>query len=102
ARGPLLRVHLLRFTGDDHLLLITLHHIISDGWSTSILFRELAALYGAFSTGAALSPLPDLPIQYADYAEWERDWLQSEGRLEEQLAYWKRCLADEPLQLDLP
>ena len=99
ARGPLLRAALVRITGEDHLLLATLHHIISDGWSSGVLRRELAALYEAFSAGRP-SPLPELPIQYADFAVWQHHWLQGEV-LAAQLAGWKERLADPPA-LDLP
>ncbi len=75
-----------------------MHHIVSDGWSTGILIREMAVLYEAFSGGRS-SPLPDLPIQYADFAHWQRQWLQGEV-LETQLTYWKRqLLGASPLEL---
>ena len=95
-RGPLFRVRAARLAENDHVLVMTLHHIISDGWSTGVLLRELSALYEAFSRGLP-SPLPELPIQYADFAQWQRGWLQG-GVLERQLAYWKRQLQGaEPL-----
>jgi amino acid adenylation domain-containing protein len=100
ARGPLFRAHLIRLGAREHTLLINLHHIISDGWSLGILFRELATLYGAFSQGAP-SPLPELPIQYADFAVWQRGWLQGE-RLAAELDYWRRQLAGIPEVLELP
>ncbi|MEW5926516.1 MAG: amino acid adenylation domain-containing protein [Gemmatimonadota bacterium] len=100
ARGPLLRATLLRLDGDDHAVLFTLHHVVSDGWSTGVLARELSALYGAFVRGEA-SPLPPLPVQYADYALWQREWLAGE-RLDAQLAYWRERLAGAPPVLDLP
>jgi hypothetical protein len=90
---------LLRLRTEQHVLLLTLHHIVADGWSTGILFRELSVLYEAFSTGKP-SPLPDLPIQYADFAVWQRQWLQGEV-LEAQLSYWKKQLDDMPT-LQLP
>src|SRR5690606_17392098 len=74
--------------------------IISDGWSMGVLVREIAALYQAFAAGQP-SPLPELPIQYADYAHWQREWLQGEV-LEKQLAYWRERLGDEPPVLELP
>ena len=77
ANGPLYRFGLLRLSEQEHVLLITLHHIISDGWSMNVLVRELAALYKAFSAGSP-SPLAELPIQYADFAVWQRKWLQGE------------------------
>ena len=99
TRGPLLRARLLRLGEEDHILLLTMHHIVSDGWSTGVLFRELAALYGAFSTNRP-SPFPRMPIQYADFAHWQRRWLQGEN-LESQLVYWKKQLAYLPV-LELP
>ncbi len=100
SRGPLVRAILLRLSREDHVLLLTLHHIISDGWSMGVLFRELGALYEAFSQGRP-SPLGELPIQYADYAVWQREWLRNEV-LEKQLSYWKRQLGDNLPVLDLP
>ena len=82
------------------MLLLTLHHIVSDGWSMGVLVRELAALYEAFRQGQP-SPLPELPVQYADYAVWQRGWLQGEV-LEAQLGYWKQQLAGAPPRLELP
>ena len=99
AQGPLLRATLLRLGEEEHIALLTMHHIASDGWSMGVLIREVAALYQAFSTGEP-SPLPELPIQYADFAVWQRQWLQGEV-LEAQLAYWKQQLADIPV-LELP
>jgi hypothetical protein len=82
------------------VLLIAMHHIVSDAWTRGILNRELALLYGAFSRGEP-SPLAELPIQYADYAEWQRSWLTGEA-LERQLAYWKQQLTGAPALLELP
>ncbi|HEX8905984.1 MAG TPA: condensation domain-containing protein, partial [Longimicrobiaceae bacterium] len=98
--GPLFRADLARLGQHDHLLLITLHHVIADGWSLDLLWRELAALYGAFSRGEP-SPLPDPPVQYGDFAAWQREWLRGEV-LERQLAYWRRALEDAPPLLRLP
>ena len=99
-RGPLLRANLLRLGREEHVLLITMHHVVSDGWSGAIFFRELGALYNAFSQERP-SPLAELPIQYADYAAWQREWLT--GRvLEEQLAYWKGQLSGAPALMKLP
>ena len=98
--GPLLRGTLLRLSAEEHVALLTMHHIVSDGWSTGILIRELAALYEAFTQGQP-SPLPELPIQYADYAVWQREWLSGEV-LERQLGYWREQLAGAPAQLELP
>ncbi len=100
SRGPLLRVTLLRLAEREHCLLLTLHHIVSDGWSLGVLFRELSALYEGFSTGKP-SPLVELPLQYSDFAVWQRQWLAGEV-LERQLAYWKNQLADVSNVLDLP
>ena len=100
SRGPLLRATLLRLGEREHVLLLTVHHIVFDGWSAGLLFQELAALYGAFSRGAP-SPLAELPLRYMDYARWQREWLKGEA-LEEQLAYWRQRLADSPPVLNLP
>ncbi len=99
-RGPLVRAHLLRLSPAEHVLLFTIHHIIGDGWSMGVLVKEVAALYAAFSQGQS-SPLPELTIQYADYAVWQRDWLQGET-LDRQLSYWKEQLKGASQQLDLP
>jgi amino acid adenylation domain-containing protein len=100
ARDVMLRANLLRLGAQEHLLLLAMHHIASDRWSTSILLRELSALYTAFSRGEP-SPLPELPIQYADFAVWQREWLQGQV-LETQLAYWKAHLEGAPPLLMLP
>jgi amino acid adenylation domain-containing protein len=100
AHGPLFRVTLVRLAPTEHVLLATMHHIITDGWSMGgVFFRELAALYRAFAVGEP-SPLPELSIQYADFAAWQRGWLQGEV-LEQQLGYWREKLADTP-PLELP
>ena len=95
ARGPLIRAILVRLNDEEHALLLTMHHIIADGWSTGVLVRELTALYGAFASGKP-SPLAELPIQYPDFADWQRQWLQGDV-LEKQLSYWKEQLADLPV-----
>ncbi|HVR99644.1 MAG TPA: non-ribosomal peptide synthase/polyketide synthase, partial [Thermoanaerobaculia bacterium] len=100
SRGPLLRLTLLRLEARDHLLLMTMHHVVSDGWSMGVLVGEVGVLYEAFSRGLP-SPLPELPVQYADFAVWQRGWLQGEV-LEGQLAYWKRQLGSAPQTLELP
>jgi len=100
SRGPLLRVKLLRLSDHEHILLLTMHHIISDGWSMAVIVREVATLYDAYCQGRP-SPLAELPIQYADVVIWQRDWLQGKV-LDEQLAYWKKQLADAPSVLELP
>ncbi|WP_375509763.1 condensation domain-containing protein [uncultured Nostoc sp.] len=99
-QGPLLRCTLLRVGEQEHILLFTIHHIVSDGWSIGLLVQELAALYEAFSTGKA-SPLPELPIQYADFAVWQLQWMQGEV-LHAQLAYWKKQLGNNLPVLQLP
>ena len=99
ARGPLLRAGLIRLSADEHLVMFTMHHIVSDGWSIGVLINEVAALYQAFTAGQP-SPLPELQIQYSDYAVWQREWLQGEV-LEQQLSYWKQELADATV-LELP
>jgi amino acid adenylation domain-containing protein len=100
ASGPLLRTNLLRLSDDEHVLLVTMHHIISDGWSIGIFLREMAALYNAFSQGLS-SPLPELSIQYVDYASWQEESLNEEV-LSEQLAFWKRQLKGSNSTLDFP
>lgn len=99
SSGPLLRAKLLRLEIDEYYLLVVIHHIVSDGWSSRVFIGEMVALYEAFSKGHP-SPLPELPIQYADYSLWEKRWLQSD-RLQLQLEYWKKQLADLPV-LELP
>ena len=94
ARDPPLRVQLLRLAEDEHVLLVTMHHIVSDGWSLSVLAHEFSALYGAFRRGEP-DPLPALPIQYGDYAAWQRRRLQGEA-LQAQLQYWVERLRDAP------
>jgi amino acid adenylation domain-containing protein len=98
--GPLIRGRLLRLSADEHLLLVTQHHIVSDGWSIGVMVREVAALYTAFQNGEA-DPLPPLEIQYADYAQWQRGWLQGE-ELTRQLDFWKGHLTAAPALLELP
>jgi amino acid adenylation domain-containing protein len=100
AAGPLARALLVRLEAEHHLALFNLHHIVSDGWSLGLLTHELGALYHAFAAGEP-SPLPALPVQYADYAVWQRQWLQGE-RLDEQIDYWRRRLAGAPAELALP
>ncbi|MEO8431781.1 MAG: amino acid adenylation domain-containing protein, partial [Acidobacteriota bacterium] len=99
ASGPLLRLSLIELAKDDQVLLLTMHHIVGDGWSLGVFFRELAALYEAFSSGRS-SPLPALPIQYADYSAWQQESLQGQ-RLDGRLSYWTRQLAGLPT-LELP
>ncbi len=100
ASGPLLRVALFRLADDDHALALVMHHIVSDGWSLEALVRELTAVYTAQTRGAA-AELPPLPVQYADYAAWQRQWLAGEA-MQRQLDYWKSQLADLPERLELP
>jgi hypothetical protein len=100
AVGPLLRARLLRLGEEEHVALLTLHHIVSDGWSMGVLVREVAALYEAYSRGEE-SPLAELAVQYADFAVWQREWLRGEV-LERQLNYWREQLAGAPPVLELP
>lgn len=99
-KGPLLRFQLLRLAPDDHVFLLTVHHIVSDAWSAGIFLQELSTLYEAFSQGRP-SPLPELTIQYADYAVWQRQWLEGDI-LKSQLAYWREQLDNAPAVLELP
>ena len=92
AQGPLFRGRLVRLAEREHLLLITMHQVICDGWSLGVLVNELVALYDAFSAGE-VSPLAPLPIQYADFAYWQRHW-QSHPDIVAQLAYWREQLRD--------
>ncbi|MFD0851084.1 condensation domain-containing protein, partial [Actinomadura adrarensis] len=94
------RAELVRLAPEDHLLAFRFHHIVIDGRSTANFFQELQALYAAFRAGRP-SPLPDLPLQYADYSVWQRDWLRAED-LENHLQYWRNRLGDAPASLDLP
>src|SRR5882724_3824140 len=100
AHGPMIRASLLRLAEQEHILLLSTHHIVSDAWSAGILFRELETLYNAFASGQP-SPLAPLAIQYADYAEWQRKWLQGDV-LERQLSYWKSKLHGVTGILELP
>jgi amino acid adenylation domain-containing protein len=100
STGPLVRARLLRLSPEDHVLLLSMHHIVSDGWSMGVLVREVAALYDAYAVGAE-SPLKDLSLQYGDYALWQREWLQGEV-LDQQLAYWREQLAGVSPVLELP
>ncbi|WP_024698598.1 non-ribosomal peptide synthetase [Pseudomonas avellanae] len=98
--GPLMRVSLVKLADDDHVLLLTQHHIVSDGWSMGVLTRELGLLYEAALQGRT-DPLPPLPVQYVDYAVWQRQWLSGEV-LEKQRRYWHETLSGAPLLLELP
>src|SRR5262245_41478092 len=100
TQGPLLRATLLRLASEDHVLLLTLHHLIFDGWSSEVFWRELTMLYTAICTGQPVS-LPVLPVQYADFAVWQRQWLQDEV-LEAQLVYCKQALGNSLPVLELP
>ena len=100
AEGPLLRARLLSTADEQHVLSFNLHHIVADGWSVSVLARELATLYRAFATGEP-SPLEELPIQYADYAAWQREVLSGD-ELDHKLAFWKAELEGANFQLSLP
>lgn len=100
ASGPLLRACLVRLAPEDHLVVLTMHHIVGDNWSSNILIQEVAILYDAFTNGRP-SPLPELPIQYTDFSAWQRAWLQGEV-LQEQIDYWKKQLIGLPPILELP
>ncbi|HEU4884059.1 MAG TPA: amino acid adenylation domain-containing protein [Longimicrobium sp.] len=99
-RELMLRALLIRVSETEHTLVLNLHHVAGDGWSIDLLFRELSALYAAFRAGEP-SPLAELPLQYADYAEWQREWMAG-GALDEQLAYWRHRLDGAPAVLELP
>ncbi|WP_437759619.1 amino acid adenylation domain-containing protein [Sorangium sp. So ce1389] len=100
AAAPLWRICVMRVADDAHVFVLVVHHVIWDGWSLRVFFRELAALYDAFGAGRP-SPLPPLPVQYADFASWQRAWLEGPP-IEAQLAYWREQLGDEPPALPLP
>jgi hypothetical protein len=100
SNGPMVRGRLLELTDDEHVLLVTLHHIVTDGWSRNVLVREVATLYSAFSRGEG-DPLPPLEIQYADYAQWQRQWLHG-AELTRQIDFWKDHLGGAPSLLELP
>ena len=100
ATGPLIRVKVLQLESEEQVLLLTMHHIISDGWSMGVLVEEVTSLYQAFTTDTEAA-LPTLPVQYADFAHWQRQYLQGEV-LENHLSYWKKQLADAPPLLELP
>jgi amino acid adenylation domain-containing protein len=99
SRGPLIRVKLLRLGSEDHVLLVTMHHIVCDGWSMGVLMGEVSALYSSFAAGKP-SPLHELPIQYVDYSVWQREWLHGE-MMDQQLDYWRKQLVGVET-LDLP
>ena len=98
--GPLIRGRLLRVAAQEHVLLVTMHHIVSDGWSIGVFIKELAELYKAYREERG-DPLQPLPIQYADYARWQRQWLRGEV-LNKQLSYWRARLEGAAPQLELP
>ena len=100
GQGPMFRVRVLQLSVQEHVLLLGMHHIVSDGWSLDVLVRELGVLYGAYLRGEEPNLAP-LPVQYADYAIWQRQWLQGEV-LQEQLRYWKERLTGAPATLELP
>jgi amino acid adenylation domain-containing protein len=99
-QGPLMRVSLLRLAADDHVLVLVQHHIVSDGWSMQVMVDELVQLYAAYSQSQDLQ-LPGMPLQYADYANWQRDWMDA-GEKQRQLSYWQECLGGEQPVLELP
>nr|AYN44351.1 nonribosomal peptide synthetase [Cloning vector H69C977B_s23] len=98
--GPVVRAHLFKTAEQEHVLLVVMHHIVSDGWSFGVMMREISQLYAAEVRGETLA-LPELPIQYADYAAWQRSWLDGHVR-DQQLAYWRGALAGAPAVLELP
>ncbi|MGY3638866.1 amino acid adenylation domain-containing protein [Bradyrhizobium sp. Lot33] len=100
VRGPPIRGRLIRTSDEEHVVLLTQHHIVSDGWSLGVLVRELSQLYRAFAAGQD-DPLPPLAIQYPDYAAWQRQWLSGE-RLQSQAQYWRNALSGAPARLALP
>jgi amino acid adenylation domain-containing protein len=100
STGPLVKAIVLRLAPEQHVLSLTMHHIVSDGWSADILVQELTTLYAAYAAGEP-SPLPELPIQYADFAHWQREWLSGET-LNEHLEYWRRQLTGAPVLPQLP
>ena len=99
-RGPLIRAMAMQLGPREHVLLLTMHHIVADGWSVGVLLKELRTCYDALSRGRP-SPLGELPIQYGDYAVWQRTWLQGEA-LQQQLRYWRQQLGGSPISLELP
>ena len=101
ARGPLIRVKLGRLSATDHVLSVVMHHAVSDGWSQAIFFRDLESFYHAFTANQSAPQMPHLPVQYADFAHWQREWLQK-ATLEKGLAYWKGKLEGAPGAVDLP
>ena len=101
SNGPLMRAKLVKLGAEEHIVLLTLHHIVADAWSVGILIREFAALYEGFRNGKEIS-LPQLPIQYVDYAVWQREHLKGDAQ-ERQLRYWReQLLTPLPPVLDLP
>jgi len=100
TRFPLIDTTLLHLGEEDYVFLLVIHHTVSDGWSISVFFQELATLYKAFAKGDP-SPMPELPIQYADFSDWQREWLQGEV-IETQLSYWKEQLGGQLPVLELP
>jgi amino acid adenylation domain-containing protein/FkbH-like protein len=101
ARGPLIRMKLARLGAADHVLSVVMHHAISDGWSLTIFFQELETFYRAFAEGKAAPEIPALPVQYADFAHWQRQWMQG-AKLEQELAYWKTKLNGAPPAVNFP
>jgi len=99
SKGPLFRARLIRVTDTDHVLLCIMHHIVTDSWSMQIMARELSALYSGFSAQRP-SPLPELPISYGDYSEWQRKWFKT-AKVQQQLKFWKDELEDAPAVLEL-
>src|SRR5262249_38169893 len=101
ARGPLIRGKAIKLAEQEHILMLSMHHIVSDGWSLEVLFEELGLIMEAFRQSRP-AVLPPLPIQYIDYGVWQRQWLEEGGVLKRQLAYWQEKLSGVPESLDLP
>ncbi|MGZ4135059.1 MAG: condensation domain-containing protein, partial [Tumebacillaceae bacterium] len=99
-QGPLVRATLLQTDAEEHVLFLIFHHIVSDGWSTMVLIREMTAVYEALLNGKSAN-LPELPIQYADFAVWQKEWMQGET-FEQQMNYWRKQLSGNPTPLQLP
>ena len=100
AQGPLIRLVMIQLGDEEHISIVTMHHIISDGWSSGIILSEISQLYKAYCNGEP-SPLTPLTIQYPDYASWQRQWLSGD-RLQEQSEYWRTVLSGVPALIDLP
>src|SRR5262249_48168991 len=101
AHGPLVRIGISRMAPCEHIFLVVLHHAISDGWSLSLLFQELSEVYNAFDPARPTASFPQLPLQYVDFAHWQRQTLQG-PLLDSELEYWRKTLAGAPVSIQLP